>query len=107
MQLNFKKQIKKDYLVQASFNKEVGTNIEKEFFTLLNKHFPPSNKYHKIFNKNNIKLSFSSMPNLKFIINKQNASHLSNPDNKVDAQQCNCRSTENCPLNGKYAAETQ
>ena len=36
------------------FNDEVNTNIGKEFFTLLNKHFPPSNKYHKIFNKNNI-----------------------------------------------------
>ena len=33
------------------FNDEVTTNIGKEFFTLLNKHFPRSNKYHKIFNE--------------------------------------------------------
>ena len=48
------KQIKKDYLLQPPFNEEVSTNIRKEFFTLLNKHFPPSNKYHKIFDKNYI-----------------------------------------------------
>ena len=63
IQLNLKKQIKKqnkkDYLVQPPFNEEVSTNIGKEFFTLFNKNFPSSNKYHKIFNKNNIKLSYS------------------------------------------------
>ena len=51
------------------FNDEDNTNIGKQFFILLNKHFPPSNKYHKIFNKNNIKLSYSCMPNVKSMIN--------------------------------------
>ena len=66
------------------FNDEFNTNIciGKEFFTLLNKHFPPSNKYHKIFNKNNIKLSYSCMPNVKSMINKQSTSRLNNLDNK-------------------------
>ena len=41
------------------------------------------------------------MPNVKFIINKQNTSRLNNPDNKVDAKQCNCRSAKNCPFNEK------
>ena len=54
------------------FNDEVTTNICKEFFTFLNKHFSSSNKYHKIFNKNNIKLRYSCMPNVKSIINKYN-----------------------------------
>ena len=31
------------------FSENVATNIGKEFFSLLSKHFPP-NKYHKIFN---------------------------------------------------------
>ena len=81
------------------FNDEVNTNIGKEFFTLLNKHFPPRNKYHKIFNKTN--LSYSYMPNVKSMINKQNTSRLNNLDNKVDAKQCNCRSNKNCPFNRK------
>ena len=84
------------------FNNEVTTNIGKEFFPLLNKHFSSSNKYHKIFNKNNIKLSYSCMPNMKStIINNQNTSRLNNSDNKVDAKQCNCRSDKNCLLNEK------
>ena len=41
------------------------------------------------------------MPNVKFIINKQNTSRLSNPDNKVDAKQCNRRLAKNCLFNGK------
>ena len=82
------------------FNEEVSTNIGKNFFTL-NKYFSPGNKYHKVFNKNYTKFSYSCMPNLRSIINKQNTSHLNNPDNKLDAKQCNCRSAKNCPLNKK------
>ena len=88
------------------FNDEVTTNIGKEFFTLLNKHFPPSNKYHKIFNKNNIKLSYSCMPNVKSIINKQNTSRVNNSDNKVDAKQCNCSQIKIAYLT-ENVAETQ
>ena len=89
---------KQDYLVQPPFNEEVNTNIVKEFFTLLN--FQSSNKYHKIV-KNNIKLSYKCLANMKSIINKQNTSCLNNPDNKVDTKQCNCRSAINCLLNRK------
>ena len=35
-----------------SFNRAVSTNIGKRFLQLLRQHFPPSNKLHKIFNKN-------------------------------------------------------
>ena len=39
-----------NFIIEICFNPpsndEVTTNIGKEFFTLLNKHFPPSNKYH-------------------------------------------------------------
>ena len=41
------------------------------------------------------------MPNVKSIINKQNTSRLNNPDTKVDAKQCNCRSAKNCSRNDK------
>ena len=34
------------------FSRVVPTNVGKRFFQLLRHHFPPSNKLHKIFNKN-------------------------------------------------------
>ena len=46
-----------------SVNRE--TNIGKTFLTLLDKHFPKTNKFHKIFNKNNVKVSYSCLPNFK------------------------------------------
>ena len=48
-----------------------------------------------------MKLSYSCMPNVKSIINKQKISRWNNSDNKVAVKQCNCRSNKNCSLNGK------
>ena len=70
---------RKTFWFNPPFNDEVTTNIGKEFFTLVNKHFPPSNKY---VNKNNIKLSYSCMPDMKSMINKQNTSRLNNSTTK-------------------------
>ena len=41
------------------FNNYVVNNIEKEFLKLINKHFPPQHKLHKILNKNRIKISLT------------------------------------------------
>ena len=38
------------------FSKNVETNIAKQFLHLLAKHFGRNHKYHKIFNRNNIKI---------------------------------------------------
>ena len=50
-----------------SFN--VSTNIGKKFFTLLGKHFPKTHQFHKLFNRNNFKVSHSSLRNFKNVIN--------------------------------------
>ena len=50
------------------FNDYVVNNIGKEFLKLIDKYFPPQHKLHKILNKNSIKISYSSMPNMKAII---------------------------------------
>ena len=50
-----------------SFN--VSTNIGKKFFSLLGKHFPKTHQFHKLFNRNNFKVSYSSLPNFKIVIN--------------------------------------
>ena len=53
------------------YSQTVKTNIGKIFFHLINKHFPKSNKLHKIFNRNTIKISYSCMKNLNSIISSQ------------------------------------
>ena len=47
------------------FNNYVVNNNKKEFQKLINKHFPPQHKLHKIPNRNSIKNSYSCMPNMK------------------------------------------
>ena len=46
------------------YNLQVKTNIGASFLASIAKHFPPSHKYHKIFNKNTIKLSYSCTPSV-------------------------------------------
>ena len=50
------------------FNKNVKTDIAKQFLYLFDKHFGRNHKYHKIFNCNNVKISYSCMDNVKNII---------------------------------------
>ena len=54
------------------YSSNVSTNIGKSFLAILDRHFPKSHKLHKILNRNNIKIRYSSMPNFGSIINSQN-----------------------------------
>ena len=40
------------------FSMNVKTNIAKNFLQLIDKHFPPEHKLHKIFNRNSVKVSY-------------------------------------------------
>ena len=40
---------------------------------LADKHFPRQHKYYKLFNRNNIKLSYSCMPSINNVIRKHNS----------------------------------
>ena len=44
------------------------TNIGKTILKLIDKHFPKTNKFHKIFNRNNVKVSYSFLPNFANMI---------------------------------------
>ena len=48
------------------------TNIGKSFLTILDKHSPKSHRLHRIFNHNNVKISYSAMPNFASVINSHN-----------------------------------
>ena len=50
----------------------IATDIGKKFFLLLGKHFPKRHKFYKFFSRNNVKVSYSSMPNISSIIKSHN-----------------------------------
>ena len=87
-------------MAQSTIQLKVKTNIGKVFLKLVRKHFPRSHKLSKIFNLNTIKISYSSMPNVKNLI-KQHNSKILNKDRDKIQRPCNCRMKDNCPLNGK------
>ena len=76
----------------------VQTNIGKEFLNLVCKHFPKNHRYNKIFNKNNIKVSYSCTDNLQTIIKKHNRKILQSSKTPSTESNCNCRKKNDCPL---------
>lgn len=77
----------------------VETNIAKKFLQLVSKHFPKGHKLNKVFNRNNLKVSYSCMPNVASIINAHNKKVLNN-NKQVNTPGCNCRNRDECPLRG-------
>ena len=79
------------------FSLNVSTDIGKKFSSLLGKHLPKTHQLHKLFNRNNIKVSYSSLPNLKSVINGHNK-NMFNEQEKLSP--CNCRDKTSRSLNG-------
>ena len=84
------------------YNKNVSTNVAKIFMKLINKHFTKENNLRKIFNKNNVKVSYSCTENVRSIINAHNKKVSS--DTRATTKACNCRNKAGCPLNGNCRA---
>ena len=81
------------------FNLNVTSNIAKDFLKLLDKTFPRNHRFYKIFNRNNVKVSYCTLPNFAAAINAHNKRILRpTPENN---RGCNCRDGSQCPLNGK------
>ena len=69
-----KKQRKRNIIwFNPTYSKNVKTNIGKISLNLTKKHFPPHHKFHKLFNKNTVKISYGCTRNIKSIINSHNA----------------------------------
>ena len=77
----------------------VKTKVGGQFLKLITKHFPIGHKLNKIFNRNRIKVSYSSMKNVKSVITTHNnqviqkTKTLSRPADKT----CNCRNKRTVP----------
>ena len=86
------------------YNQNVTTNVARNFLALVDKHFPRHHRYHKLFNRNNVKTSYSCMNNMAAIISSHNAKILA-PAPEQAPRTCNCRQPDNCPLNGHCLTE--
>ena len=49
------------------FNLKTKTKIGKLLLNLLDNHFPSYNKLHKFFNRTNVKISYTCMPDYELL----------------------------------------
>ena len=85
------------------YSKQVSTNIAKRFLNLLDQHFPKQHRLYKIFNRNNVKVSYSCTENMSSFISSHNKKLLNSRTGNI--KPCNCRSKDDCPLNGQCHAQ--
>ena len=85
------------------FNPPYSVNVEtiigKTFLKLIYKHYPKTNKFHKIFNRNNVKVSYRCLPNFANMKKSHNERILSEEKTK-DQPKCNCQQKDTCLLEG-------
>ena len=79
------------------YSSHVKTNVGTTFMKLIVKHFPKHHRYHKTFNKNTIKLSYSCMQNMGNLITKHN-NKLPFESFEQPTRMCNCRDKASCPM---------
>ena len=88
------------------YSKNIKSNVGKEFLNLLKKHFPTGNRYHKLFNKNNVKVSYSCMKNINAIIQHHNSKIIAEDISQKPESKCNCRNRNECPLEGNCLTQS-
>ena len=83
------------------YSNNVKTDVGKKFLSLLDRCFPQGNILNQIINRNTIKISYSCMPNIKQIISRHNKNIIKKNTPQETTRKCNCRNTNECPLNGE------
>ena len=76
------------------------TNIGAKFLRLVEKHFTPENPLSKIFNRNLVKVSYRTTPNMAKIISAHNAKIFNQLEEKTEERTCSCAKNATCPLDG-------
>ena len=79
------------------YNVTVATDITRIFLAMVDRHFKGT-KLGKLFNRNNLKVSYRTGRNIKAHIDGHNKSKMSG-DQIAETLRCNCR--EQCPLGGR------
>ena len=80
------------------------TNVGKIFMRLVDKHFPRHHEYYKLFNRNNIKLSYSCVSDMNNISRKHNSKIMKSPESST-TKTCNCSQKTDCPMDGNCLSE--
>ena len=92
------------------YKSNISTNIGNKFLILLDRHFLRSHRLHKIFNYNNVKISYNSMPYFAKIVNTHNNEIINNnilkpSHTSSNCNFCNCKFSEitnNSPIFRQY-----
>ena len=83
-------------LFNPPFSNHVTTQIGKHFFEILDSSFPKKHPLHKIFNRSTVKLSFSTIRNIRSIVDAHNKKKMSQQEPKNEP--CNCQRSKVCPM---------
>ena len=78
-------------------------NTAKRFLNLLDLHFPKQHRLYKIFNRNNVKVSYSCTENMSSFISSHNKKLLNSRTGNI--KPFNCRKKDECPLSGQCLAQ--
>ena len=85
------------------YNRAVVSQVGKSFLHLIDKHFRNSS-LGKIFNRNNVKVSYSCTENMACVIRSHNRQFTDGQNKTLDP--CNCRVKGSCPLSGSCQASS-
>ena len=79
------------------YNRALKTKLGKEFLKLIDKNFPKNHVLYPVMNRQKVKISFATSPNMQSIINKHNQKLLRKTKTKEPIKDCNCRQLP-CPI---------
>ena len=88
--------------LHVAMNDTLATNLGRRFLELVDSCFPVGSPFHQLFNRNTVKISYSTTKNVRSIISSNN-NKLLNPkqNNDTNLRECNCVPATSCPVNGK------
>ena len=86
------------------YSSNVTTRIGSKILSLVDSCFPPGHRLHTAFNRNNIKVSYRTTPNIKQIITGHNKKIQSKQNTSTPNPICKC-SLEPCPVGGQCIQE--
>ena len=83
------------------YSMSIKNNLGKFFLGLIGKHFATGTLEGKLFNRGNLKLSYSCCPKMSARVAGHNRRILKGAEEADTPASCNCRDKEKCPMAGK------